>query len=530
MYKRVLSISAITKDSGLLSSLQEVTPLEGFSHNFNVLEKVDEKSLKESAVIILDFDSVEPEIVKKIDAFKVEDAALVGCFSGEKLSLLAENHHYFEQVWVKPFSKDQLQTSFSRILDRFKEQEDLLLTNQYLDALIDSLPDLIWFKDARGSHLKVNDSFCKTVGKTKEQIANRGHFYIWDLEPEEYDQGEYICLESEEIVLEKKETCLFDETVKCGDELRKFKTYKSPIFGRDGEVIGTVGIARDVTDLQNLLIEMNILVESLPFAVLVTDRNKTITSVNQRFVDVFQTNRRDLLNKNADSFLDPTRTFTKSGRWMLDRSGEQTLFLSKKQVLQLHDETLLDIFGFMAGHIYLFSDITLEHQEKNKLLIDANTDYLTQLNNRRSLQDFMRKTPCQPGTALLLVDLDNFKEVNDRFGHEEGDRVLVAFSELLQQVFPGENIFRLGGDEFAIMLPDVEGVEVPRTYVEKLLRGFVNEVAQQFPETDISASVGIAMDVGDGNNFGELFKKADMALYESKKAGKCRYTIWKEGY
>jgi transcriptional regulator with PAS, ATPase and Fis domain len=108
------------------------------------------------------------------------------------------------------------------------------------------------------------------------------------------------------IFTNKKKTCLFDETVKCGDELRKFKTYKSPIFNTDGKVIGTVGLARDVTDLKNLMIELNILIESLPFAVMVTDKNRIITSVNQKFIDNFKLDRTEILDKSVDSLIDET--------------------------------------------------------------------------------------------------------------------------------------------------------------------------------------------------------------------------------
>ena len=113
---------------------------------------------------------------------------------------------------TKPFSPDKIRCSFANVLRYRKEREDAVLNQKYLDTLIDNLPDLIWFKDARGSHLKVNHSFCQAVNKTKSQIEGRGHYYVWDLDPDEYANGEYVCLESEEIVLNKKETCLFDET------------------------------------------------------------------------------------------------------------------------------------------------------------------------------------------------------------------------------------------------------------------------------------------------------------------------------
>ena len=325
--------------------------------------------------------------------------------------------------------------------------------------------------------------------------------------------------------MNKKKTCLFDETVKCRGELRKFKTYKSPVFDRDGTVIGTVGFANDVTDLQNLLIELNILIESLPFAVIVTDQNKKITSTNKKLIDTFELKRAELIDKSIDSLLDETRIFNRSDRWIMEQDEEKTLLLSKNKVLKVHKEKLLDIFGILAGYVYLFVDITLEQEHKNKLLIDANTDHLTKLNNRRSLQDFMRKTPCQQDTALLLADLDNFKEVNDKYGHEEGDKVLISFAHLLQQIFPPQNLFRLGGDEFAIILHNMDNSQKPKQCAEQLLTGFNGDIARTFSHTNVSVSIGIAMDVGNERDFGELFKKADIALYESKKAGKSAWTF-----
>ena len=426
--------------------------------------------------------------------------------------------------------KIRVSSSFSLILNRLKEHEDALIYRQYLDTLIDSLPDLIWFKDVRGAHLKVNNSFCRAVNKTKEQIEGRGHYYIWDIEPEEYSMGEYICMESDELVLNKKQTCLLDETVKCGDKLCKFKTYKSPIFDTDRKVIGTVGLAHDVTDLLNLMIELNILVESLPFAVVVTDKDRIITIANQELIDNMGFERTELIGKSVDIFLNESRSLNPDKNWILEKEEDNTLMLYKNKVLKILEKKLLDVFGMLSGYIYLFMDITLEHQYKNKLLIDANTDHLTKLNNRRSLHDFMLNTPCQKNTVLLLADLDNFKEVNDLYGHDEGDRVLIAFSDILKQMFPAENLFRLGGDEFAIIINNIKNSDIPKQYAEDLLASFNKKLAEKFSCTNISVSIGIAMDIGEAEDFGELFKRADMALYESKKSGKNTCSFWENKF
>ena len=370
MYHRIVNICIITQNPQLEALVRGAPPVERFSYQFFSHPDVDEAYLKGCRVIVLDFENDKPISLEKILAAKDEQAVVIGCFSADGFSALAENYQLFDRIWIKPFVEDKVRSSFAGIVARLKEQEDSVLTQKYLDTLIDSLPDLIWFKDAKGAHLKVNNSFCRAVNKTKARVEGRGHYYIWDLEPDEYAQGEYICLESEEIVLNKKETCLFDETVKCGNELRKFKTYKSPIFDTDGSVIGTVGFAHDVTDLQNLLIELNIMIESLPFAVMIMDKDRTITSVNHRFTDNFMLDRAEVIGKPVDSLLNETRTLTRSKRWIVEWEKEGTLLLSKDRALKIIEEELLDVFGILAGYIQIFMDVTFEHrllEEKKKL-------------------------------------------------------------------------------------------------------------------------------------------------------------------
>ena len=120
----------------------------------------------------------------------------------------------------------------------------------------------------------------------------------------------------------------------------------------------------------------------------------------------------------------------------------------------------------------------------------------------------------------------NFKGVNDQYGHDEGDKVLVAFAGLLKKTFPSEALFRLGGDEFAIILHGIKNQETPKQYAEQLLSDFNTKLARQFSHTNISMSIGMAMAMHGPKEFGELFKRADMALYESKKSGKNTSTFW----
>lgn len=526
MYHRLVRVCIFGDDFFIEDVLKHVDPLSGLEYEIFTSQVDDIEVLKNCSIIILNT-AYDSKKIREICDFKKRDAFFVLCASAHDFSVCSENYTYYDELWAKPLDAEKIAFLFGKLVSRIQKNEDYCLMEQYLETLIDSLPDLIWFKDARGSHLRVNKSFCEAVGKTKEDVRGRGHYYIWDIEPDEYAKGEYVCLESEEIVLREKKNCLFDETVKIKDSMRKFKTYKSPLFDRNGDVLGTVGVARDVTDLQNLQIEMNILFESLPFGVIATDKDQYITGGNQKSLTLFSAQGQGVLGENFDGLLKAFADGCSSGQRLIEDSRDGIFIFARESVFRIQQEKLLDVFSEFAGYIYLFLDVTKEYHQKHKLIADANTDYLTNLNNRRKLHDFLREAPCMSGTALLLADLDNFKQINDQYGHDEGDRILVEFSDILRSTFDVENIFRLGGDEFAIIFSGREqraGQLLEKA--KRCARTIISKLEDLSIHKDLSVSIGIASTSSDDEDFGSLFKKADIALYDSKCSGKNTCCLW----
>ena len=180
MYHRILKVYIATQNSQLETFLQSVPPVNNFSHQFISHPEIKIADLKQDEIIILDFDTVPPESLEKIFLAKNDPAAVIGCFTPDNYSILTDNYHLFDQVWIQPFSKNKVCTSFGRILKRFKEQEDSVLNLQYLDTLIDSLPDLIWFKDARGSHIKprFKDGDIIISGILNRMNMPKGNIYV----------------------------------------------------------------------------------------------------------------------------------------------------------------------------------------------------------------------------------------------------------------------------------------------------------------------------------------------------------------
>ena len=160
--------------------------------------------------------------------------------------LTSEDYDAADEIWLDG-GPEMARFCFANILVRIADRKHAWLQTAWLQATINTLPDMVWFKDLKGIHLDINDAFCRAVAKDKADVRGRDHYYIWDIPKEVYEASDYVCVETEDDVIAARTTCLFDEEVmKADGNLSKLKTYKTPIFDGD-TIIGTVGIARDVT-------------------------------------------------------------------------------------------------------------------------------------------------------------------------------------------------------------------------------------------------------------------------------------------
>ncbi len=164
-------------------------------------------------------------------------------------------------------------------------------------------------------------------------------------------------------------------------------------------------------------------------------------------------------------------------------------------------------------------------RQKEQLEYEASHDYLTGLYNR-SGYDFFMKNLDLSSTALIIIDVDKFKSINDKEGHETGDRILVKVAETIKDAFRhGDHVCRLGGDEFAVILENVEPGSA-ETVAEKvdMINRKLNDTSDGLPPVQISAGVAI----GKGNDPDELFRMADASMYNAKSRGGSDYSIASE--
>ena len=171
------------------------------------------------------------------------------------------------------------------------------------------------------------------------------------------------------------------------------------------------------------------------------------------------------------------------------------------------------------------------NKEKAVLMVSAQRDALTGLYNKENTQKaidaILRKKEAGASHGFLIMDMDHFKEINDNYGHITGDKVLKAFGELLQKQFREQDVVgRIGGDEFVVLLSDVGSRENMEGRVQDLQDKVRAIQIEELGEKRFTFSAGISFAPEDGTSFMELYRKADNALYQWKRAGRDGYHIY----
>ncbi len=182
------------------------------------------------------------------------------------------------------------------------------------------------------------------------------------------------------------------------------------------------------------------------------------------------------------------------------------------------------IFGKM-------NDVTYQNEQLGKLIEKAEKDQLTGLYNKATTEFLITDAlqSCDSGSkyALMIVDVDNFKSVNDILGHLFGDIVLVQLSDHLKNLFRADDVLgRIGGDEFFVFLRNYSSLDLITTKAQKICQHFNKTYVENDNSVAISASIGIALAPEHGGDFETLYKNADLALYSSKEKGKNQFTIY----
>lgn len=417
-----------------------------------------------------------------------------------------------------------------------KEMEFQNINNQKMAmGLLEAAPDAIVVIDGQGNIVRVNKQVQSVFGYTTEELIGRS---IERLLPEQYRDHHKTLREgyNQNPVVRKMQSKISLTALHAKGHIFPTEVSLSP-FEHNGQQY-VISVIRDITtrlnDEQSLRIAATVYEHSSE-AMMVLSEDHYVLSVNNAFATITGYTKADVLGK-----IIPRQLFT------VDEESEKNIWRSLDEREQWHGESWvltnnleriaisltinkitrsLDDIGFVA----LFSDITTKKVSDEIIWRQANFDVLTNLPNRllfhQNATTEIKKSQRNRSTfALLLIDLDNFKEVNDTLGHLAGDELLKQVANRLQHcVRDSDSLARLGGDEFILLLSSIQDIDD----VVKISEQINHSLATPYQLGDelafISASIGITIYPNDGEDINALLRYADQAMYAAKNGGRNRF-------
>lgn len=281
-------------------------------------------------------------------------------------------------------------------------------------------------------------------------------------------------------------------------------------------------------------------IESTANAIFIANKDGSIEWVNPAFevltgfraTEVVGENPRILKSGEQDEqfYRDLWRTILKGEVWrgrVTNRHRSGRLYTAEQTITPIRGDD-----GSVTHFVAIHEDITAQLESEQRIAYMALHDFLTGLPNRYSLDsrleiELNRARRLGSRASVLLIDLDNFKDVNDTFGHAVGDQLLVAVGQRLMQALRDiDSICRLGGDEFAVLQTDISSRKNAVHLAERLLRVFSESFKVGLQEIFTTASIGVSISNRDTTSKSEFMKQADLALYRAKNEGRNTYRFF----
>jgi diguanylate cyclase (GGDEF)-like protein/PAS domain S-box-containing protein len=308
-----------------------------------------------------------------------------------------------------------------------------------------------------------------------------------------------------------------------------------------GRHIAGIAIERDraVQALRTRHERLQMVMDAMPFSIAYADRNFRYVAVNRRFEEFFGQRREEVIGRQTwevigKPLFDSLKPYmdrvmegheVKYERDRLEPDGSTRHF-------EVHYLPQTGEDGSVLGHFGILHDITERKRSEAMLQFLANHDQLTELPNRNQFSQKLQEALARAArynhrVALLFVDLDRFKNVNDTLGHESGDMLLVAVAARFRETLRGtDTLARLGGDEFTVVLENIEGPSQAAASAQRLINTFVQPFHVQGHELFLGASIGISVFPEDGHDATTLLRNADIAMYRSKELGRSTFQFY----
>lgn len=423
---------------------------------------------------------------------------------------------------------------------RKQTESELQEAFNLLQVVINNIPVRIFWKDLDCRYLGCNHAFANDAGfASATQLIGKDDYAM-----NQPEQAEMLRADDRLVMTTAIARLNFEEqrTILDGSK-RWFRTSKVPLYDELNHVIGVLGIYEDITEskqaAESLRLAASVFANTQE-GLVITDISGNIIDANRAFTDMTGYTREEILGKNpnmfqsgrhdADFYKDMWKTLGKQHYWhgeVWNRRKNGELYAEWLTISEITNEN-----NELTGYIGASSDISLLKKREQQLEQITHYDTLTGLPNRVLLTDRMNLAIAQSKRnnclmAVCYLDLDGFKLVNDQFGHEIGDQLLVEMTQRIKNTLRDEDtIARLGGDEFAFLLQDLERVEDCEHTLHRLLKAIIEPFVVEDQIIEISASIGISIFPEDNSSPDTLLRHASQAMYQTKQTGKNAFHIY----
>jgi len=452
------------------------------------------------------------------------------------------------QLWVRSQGEAEFQDgaavrligAIQDISDRKALEQALSTSEAFVRGVTDNLPLRIAYVDRARRYRFVNLPACKRFGLAREQVIGQR---IDDVMP----AATLVAIEARIGGVLAGSIQHYELEEMLDGAPHRFETQLFPDLDEDGAVRGMFEVGVDITErsrsehaLRELTREaqrqadiLRLVAEALPASVMVVDSEGRYRFVNSAFEAACGRAREQILGRPVAEVLGDREAERRAPFMARAFAGESVVFAldypdpESTRWMELSYVPLRQGNGLMDGFLCIAQDVTAQRREQSRLTELSQRDPLTGLLNRAGFELRLAQRGAAPGgagLALLYIDLDFFKRVNDRHGHPVGDRLLRQVAQRLSSlVRAGDAVARLGGDEFAVLLPEVTA----RADAEAVAGAVVAAIGAPFDVDghvlQIGASVGVAFGDEPPDDWHRLIESADAGLYRAKAAGRGRH-------
>ncbi|MBD9359058.1 sensor domain-containing protein [Methylomonas fluvii] len=396
---------------------------------------------------------------------------------------------------------------------------------------MDQMHDSAYLITENASFIYVNNQSCKALGYSHQELLRLSVFDVDPCFPRQVWAAHW-----EELKIKRSNKL---ETIHKTKDGRLFPVEVVANYFEYANVGYNLAIARDISErkrIEEALQQAALIYQNSSEAMLLADSDDRILTVNAAFTTITGYQSDEVVGKHI-GILNSSNHSEAMWQAIQSKGSWQGEIWDKRKNGELYAKwltvnTIFDAQQTMQRRVALFSDITVKKKTEGVIWQQANFDPLTQLPNRRMFydrlsQDIKKAHQEHKRLALLFIDLDLFKEVNDTLGHDMGDELLqIAAHRILASVRETDTVARLGGDEFTVILSDVgdpgNAERIAGNLLQKMTECFQlgNEIAY------ISTSIGIAFFPDDADNLKSLLKHADQAMYAAKRQGRNQYCFF----